>query len=121
MTLPVTFKTEQRWLIIAEVDTEVESEVETEVEIAEDEAVESETSSTTGILHKLVLWNDDFNTFEHVIACMIKFIKKTQDEAAEIAYTVHTKGKCIIVIAPKHELIELYHILLLKKLTVSIE
>jgi len=109
MTLAVTVETEQEVLI------------DTEQEVLTGTEEESEILSGTSIMHKLVLWNDDFNTFEHVIACMIKFIKKTHDEAADIAFTVHTKGKCIIAEAPRHELIELYHILLLKKLTVSIE
>lgn len=97
----MTFATEQEELIEISVETEVLEE--------------------TSIMHKLVLWNDDHNTFEHVIACLVKFIKKTYDEATEIAFTVHNEGKCILIEAAKHELVELYHILVLKGLTVSIE
>lgn len=46
--------------------TVIETEVLEEVEV----------SSDIGEPVKLILWNDDFNTFEHVIACLIKYIKK---------------------------------------------
>lgn len=83
--------------------------------------VSTDTLSSVGIMYKLILWNDDFNTFEHVIACLVKFMKKTYEEATEIAFTVHNEGKCILLEAAKYELVELYHILVLKGLTVSIE
>lgn len=84
-------------------------------------SVENDILPEKGILHRLILWNDDFNTFEHVIACLIRFIKKSYDEASEIAFIVHTKGKCLLLEAQKQELVELYHILVMKGLTVTLE
>jgi len=83
--------------------------------------VDSEAEVHTGSVKKLILWNDDFNTFEHVIACLVKFLKKTAEEAADIAYTVHNEGKCVVLEGHRSELVEYRNILHLKNLTVSIE
>src|SRR3546814_2360329 len=67
-------------------------------ELPEPEVVEKEeTAVATGNQNALVLWNDDHNTFEHVINCMMKYIKKSAAEAEEIAHIVHNKGKCTIM------------------------
>ncbi len=83
--------------------------------------LESKTKSTIDFMRSLILWNDDHNTFDHVIACLVKYVGKTESEASEIAYIVLTKGWCIILEGSKAELVECYHILKLKDLTVSIE
>ncbi|AFD09202.1 ATP-dependent Clp protease adaptor ClpS [Solitalea canadensis] len=91
--------------------TVIETEVLEEVEV----------SSDIGEPVKLILWNDDFNTFEHVIACLIKYIKKTYDEAEAIAWIVHTKGKSILLEGSRPNLVEYYNILKFKGLTVSLD
>ena len=45
---------------------------------------------------KIVLINDDFNTFEHVIKCLIRYCKHTFEQAEQSAMLVHTKGQCIV-------------------------
>lgn len=72
-------------------------------------------------IKSLVLWNDNHNTFEHVIVCLVKYAGKTVEEAENIAFIVHTKGRCIIMEGQRSELVECYNILRLKNLTVSIE
>lgn len=91
--------------------TVIETEVLEEVEV----------SSDIGEPVKLILWNDDFNTFEHVIACLIKYIKKSYDEAEAIAWIVHTKGKSILLEGSRPNLVEYYNILKFKGLTVSLD
>jgi len=86
-----------------------------------DVVVESDSSTGIDFIKSLVLWNDNHNTFDHVIACLIKYAGKTEAEAEKIAYIVHTKGRCIILEGAKAELVECYNILKLKNLTVSIE
>lgn len=88
-----------------------------EPEVAEKE----ETAVSSGNQNALVLWNDDYNTFEHVINCLVKYIKKTVAEAEEIAHIVHSKGKCVIMEGNKTDLVEYYNILKLEGLTVTIE
>lgn len=89
--------------------------------------VEQETFTLEEILavakesNKLILWNDDFNTFDHVIECLIEYLQYTEAEASRIAWTVHTKGKCIILEGSLTE-VEVYRkILKAEGLTVSVE
>ena len=44
--------------------------------------------------YKIVLGNDDFNTFDWVITCLIKFCGHDQEQATQCAYLVHFKGEC---------------------------
>jgi ATP-dependent Clp protease adaptor protein ClpS len=44
----------------------------------------------------VVVYNDDFNTFEHVIATLKKVCKHTQEQAEQCTYLVHYKGKCAV-------------------------
>ncbi|NBU92417.1 MAG: ATP-dependent Clp protease adaptor ClpS [Flavobacteriia bacterium] len=44
----------------------------------------------------LVLYNDDFNTFDHVINCLIKICKHTPEAAEQCAFIVHYRGKCAV-------------------------
>jgi ATP-dependent Clp protease adaptor protein ClpS len=45
---------------------------------------------------ELILFNDDYNTFEHVIDCLVKYCQHDAIQAEQCAWIVHTKGKCII-------------------------
>ncbi|MDH5602611.1 MAG: ATP-dependent Clp protease adaptor ClpS [Cyclobacteriaceae bacterium] len=47
-------------------------------------------------LRDLVIYNDDFNTFDHVIATLIKVCNHTAEQAEQCAYIIHYKGKCIV-------------------------
>lgn len=47
-------------------------------------------------LKDLVLYNDDYNTFEHVIDTLIDVCKHTSEQAEQCAYITHLKGKCVI-------------------------
>lgn len=44
----------------------------------------------------LILYNDDFNTFNHVINCLVKICKLTPEAAEQCAYIVHHHGKCAV-------------------------
>ncbi len=71
---------------------------------------------------KLILHNDDFNSFEHVIGCMMLYLMKSGVEAMQIASEVHFSGSCVILGAKtKSELEPIYDVLLQNGLTVSIE
>lgn len=91
--------------------------VETEVEALTLEEVLSALSPN----HQLILWNDDYNTFEHVIDCLVKHLQYTPYQAEKIAWTVHNEGKCAILEGSINEL-EIYRKLLKSEgLTVSVE
>lgn len=57
--------------------------------------------------NRLILWNDDVNTFDHVIYCLVKYLKYSDFQAEKIAWVVHTKGKCTVLEGSYNE-IEIY-------------
>lgn len=44
----------------------------------------------------LILYNDDVNTFDHVIDVLVKYCKHEVTQAEQCAYIVHYNGKCQI-------------------------
>lgn len=43
---------------------------------------------------RLILWNDDVNTFDWVIESLIKVCDHQHEQAEQCAYIVHYNGKC---------------------------
>lgn len=48
------------------------------------------------INNEIVLFNDDVNTFDHVIETLIKVCEHTAEQAEQCAILVHYKGKCTV-------------------------
>jgi len=72
-------------------------------------------------IHRLILWNDEVNTFEHVIYCLVKYLDYTETQAEKIAWTVHTEGKTAVLEGSFTEM-EIYRKILQQEgLTVSVE
>ena len=44
----------------------------------------------------LVVYNDDHNTFEHVIETLVKVCKHDPQQAEQCTYIIHFKGKCSV-------------------------
>lgn len=44
----------------------------------------------------LVVYNDDFNTFDHVINTLIKVCKHEVQQAEQCTYIIHYRGKCAV-------------------------
>jgi ATP-dependent Clp protease adaptor protein ClpS len=44
----------------------------------------------------LVVFNDDINTFEHVINTLIKVCKHSTEQAEQCTWIIHYKGKCAV-------------------------
>lgn len=44
----------------------------------------------------LVVFNDDVNTFEHVIDTLIRVCKHTPEQAEQCTLLIHHKGKCSV-------------------------
>lgn len=49
-----------------------------------------------GINNEIILFNDDVNTFDHVIETLIKVCKHEPLQAEQCAILVHYKGKCSV-------------------------
>jgi ATP-dependent Clp protease adaptor protein ClpS len=45
---------------------------------------------------ELILYNDDHNTFQHVIRCLIDVCKHDALQAEQCTYLVHHSGKCVV-------------------------
>ncbi|WP_035757483.1 ATP-dependent Clp protease adaptor ClpS [Hugenholtzia roseola] len=61
-------------------EVEVLEQVETEV-------IEQET-------RKLIVYNDDVNTFEHVINTLVDVCGHSREQAEQCTWIIHFKGKC---------------------------
>jgi ATP-dependent Clp protease adaptor protein ClpS len=46
--------------------------------------------------NEIVLFNDDVNTFDHVIEMLIHACEHTSEQAEQCALLVHYKGKCTV-------------------------
>jgi ATP-dependent Clp protease adaptor protein ClpS len=52
----------------------------------------------------LVVFNDDYNTFEHVINTLIKVCKHSAEQAEQCTVIIHYKGKCAVKTGSFNEL-----------------
>ena len=55
--------------------------------------------------HEIILHNDDVNTFEHVIECLMAICDHTALQAEQCAYLVHYTGKCGVKTGSLDELV----------------
>jgi ATP-dependent Clp protease adaptor protein ClpS len=78
-------------------------------------------STNTENESKLILWNDDINSFEWVILCLVTFLNFTLEDAEKSAWTVHLQGKDILKTGSKEGLEPYKKLLEERGLTVSIE
>lgn len=62
----------------------------------EQELVEVLESIETTDSKDLVVFNDDFNTFEHVIQTLIRVCKHTPEQAEQCTWIIHYRGKCAV-------------------------
>ncbi len=69
----------------------------------------------------LILHNDDFNSFEHVISCLIKYCKHENEQASQCALLVHYTGKCDVKRGEKETIKKMYNQLKGAGLTVTME
>jgi ATP-dependent Clp protease adaptor protein ClpS len=44
----------------------------------------------------LIVYNDDVNTFEHVINTLVKVCRHTHEQAEQCTIIIHYKGKCAV-------------------------
>jgi len=73
---------------------------ETSPEVLEKVDVETKLEDN----NQIVLFNDDVNTFDHVINTLIKVCQHDSIQAEQCAMLVHYKGKCTVKTGPYKEL-----------------
>ena len=47
-------------------------------------------------IHEIVLYNDDHNTFDHVINTLMAVCEHTSEQAEQCSILVHYKGQCTV-------------------------
>lgn len=67
------------------------------------EEIEEEINEELG--KKLVVHNDEVNSFEHVITCLISICKHTAAQAEQCTTIIHHKGKCSVKEGDEDELL----------------
>jgi ATP-dependent Clp protease adaptor protein ClpS len=45
---------------------------------------------------KLVVFNDEVNSFDWVIECFVKVLRHTAEQAEQLSYMIHFRGKAIV-------------------------
>lgn len=71
--------------------------------------IEEETS--VGIPFKVILYNDDWHTFDEVINQIIKATNCSFEKARDLTFEVHVKGKAIIFYGPLPECLKVSSVL----------
>ncbi len=56
----------------------------------------TEEETSVGLSSRVILYNDDWHTFEEVIYQLIKAIRCTMEEARKYTFEVHVKGKSVV-------------------------
>ena len=59
-----------------------------------EEEVEILDQVLTTDLKDLVVFNDDINTFDHVIATLIRVCNHSAEQAEQCTWIIHYRGKC---------------------------
>jgi len=70
---------------------------------------------------KLILHNDDYNTFDWVIETLVEVCGHSYEQAEQCAYIVHYKGKCQVKHGSEKEMERLCKMLLQRGLTATVE
>lgn len=62
------------------------------------EKISEQQLSETDLMHEneIILYNDDVNTFDHVINTLISVCDHTLEQAEQCSLIVHYKGKCSV-------------------------
>ena len=58
--------------------------------------IETDVLESVEINNEIVLFNDDVNTFDHVIETLIRVCNHDELQAEQCALLVHYKGKCVV-------------------------
>ena len=80
----------------------------------------SDNISETGDNYSLILFNDEFNTFEFVIETLIQVCEHDKEQAHQCALIAHHRSKCEIKKGMKEDLIHRCSIMVNKGLSVEI-
>lgn len=70
----------------------------------EDEDVLVEDDIDSDSPAQIIVYNDDHNSFEWVIQCFMEVLGHSSEQAEQLSYIIHFKGKATVKTGPKEEL-----------------
>ncbi|WP_226064474.1 ATP-dependent Clp protease adaptor ClpS [Kaistella polysaccharea] len=68
-------------------------------------------------VYKIILWNDDVNSFDYVIDALVEICEHTLEQAEQCTFLVHYKGKCTVKTGSLEKLKPMHEKLLARSLT----
>ncbi|AWG26720.1 ATP-dependent Clp protease adaptor ClpS [Flavobacterium kingsejongi] len=71
----------------------------------EKELEEVLVAESTSLNNEIILYNDEVNTFDHVINTLVKVCRHTSEQAEQCSLIVHYKGKCTVKTGQIDELV----------------
>ena len=71
-------------------------------------------------VYKIILWNDDVNSFDYVIDALVEICEHTLEQAEQCTFLVHYKGKCTVKTGSLEKLKPMHEKLLSRSLTSEI-
>jgi len=57
--------------------------------------------------HKLVIYNDDINSYDYITACLIRFCNHNPLQAEQCAVVAHNTGRCTVKSGDYMEMFEI--------------
>ena len=75
------------------------------MEIKEKVAEKVSSKEAVGINNEIVIFNDDVNTFDHVIETLIKVCSHSSEQAEQCSLIIHYVGKCTVKTGTLKELV----------------
>lgn len=90
-------------------------EFNTETEIKE------EIKEETKVSKSLIVYNDDVNSFQHVIIALIEICGHSNIQAEQCTLLIHHKGKCAVKEGSEKDLHKMLYGLLDRQISATIE
>lgn len=87
----------------------------------EDVLIDEDQDQGLNFPAQLIVYNDDFNTFEWVIQCFVDVLNHSLEQAEQLALIIHFKGKATVKSGAKSELLPLREALIDRGLSAVVE
>lgn len=81
---------------------------------------ELNTKGTKDDNASIILYNDNINTFDHVIGCLVAVCGHSSYQAEQCAMIVHNAGKCNVKSGGLNDMIKMAEVLIDNDLTVEV-
>ena len=91
------------------------------MEVDQETAVEDLIENLLAPTKNIVVYNDDVNTFEYVILCLIKYCRHGLEQAEQCTHIIHNNGKCAVKSGSFNKLKPIYEALLENSILAKIE